>query len=139
MFLRQGRREKKLALAAQYWAARPRRSAPAEDDERYADPQEWQDAIDAHEDALAADDEDAEDDDDVCFIWPENRQTWNVFCALSHCWRIDGWTGQYLGLERPAIESTLRLMQIHRRRHREMLQDLLAMEEAALPVLNRAS
>ncbi len=61
-----------------------------------------------------------------------------MFCALSRCWRIDGMSGQYLGLDRPGIESTLRLMQIHRRRHREMLQDLLAMEEAALPVLNRA-
>ena len=137
MLLRQGRSQKKLVDAAQHWAARPRQSAPAEDDERYADPQEWQDAIDAHDDALAADEEDEGDDDDVCIIWPENEQTWQVFCALSHCWRIDGMSGQCHGLDRPAIESTLRLMKIKRKKHQEIFLNLLAMEEAALSGLNR--
>ena len=70
-------------------------------------------------------------------VWPENAQTLQVFLALDRCWRIDGMSGQCLGLDRSAIESTLRLLQIHRRQHRKILLDLLLMEQAVLEVLER--
>ena len=139
MFIWQGRCQKKLADAARYWAALQRSQSAAPADGRAADPQALQDAIAARDDAIAANDEsDDDDDDDVCIIWPENKQTWNVFCALNRCWRIDAMSGQMLGLDRPAIESTLRLMKIKRKKHQRIFGDLLVMEDAALEVLNRA-
>jgi len=59
-----------------------------------------------------------------------------VFLSLNTSWRIDGFNGIYLGLERPAIESTLRLMGIATARHRGIFDDLRTMESAALEVLN---
>ena len=70
-------------------------------------------------------------------MWPENAQTLQVFLALNRCWRIDGMSGHCLGLDRPAIESALRLLQIHRRRHPQILLDLTEMEDAVLEVLER--
>ena len=135
MFIWQGRCQKKLADAARYWAALQRSQSAAPADGRAADPQELQDAISARDEIIAADEE---SDDDVCIIWPENEQTWQVFCALGHCWRSDTMSGQCLGLDRPAIESTLRLMQIKRKKHQRIFEDLLVMEDAALEILNRA-
>jgi len=70
-------------------------------------------------------------------ILPENWDSVQVFLALNTSWRIDGFNGIYLGLDRPAIESTLRLMGIAAERHREILEDLRIMESAALGDLNR--
>ena len=69
-------------------------------------------------------------------IYPENWQAVQVFWALGNCWRIDGMLGQYLGLDRPAIESTLRLMGVKRKKHSSIFEDLRVMEGAALEVLN---
>lgn len=44
--------------------------------------------------------------------------------------------GHYHGLDRPAIESTLKLMGVKRKRHGGIFNDLLVMEAAALEVLN---
>lgn len=45
--------------------------------------------------------------------------------------------GQFLGIDRPAIESTLRLMRIKRKQHQDIFEKLMLMEDAALAVLNR--
>jgi hypothetical protein len=45
--------------------------------------------------------------------------------------------GHYLGLDRPSIESTLKLMGIKRKKHAEIFEKLLIMEDAALGVLNK--
>ncbi len=45
-------------------------------------------------------------------------------------------SGRYLSVPRTDIESTLKMANIRRPKHREMLQSLLAMESAALEVLN---
>lgn len=71
-------------------------------------------------------------------VWSENWLSFEVFCNLSRCWRIDGMNGVYLGLERPAIESTLRLMGVKHDQQTGVFNDLLVMEGAALAVLNKA-
>lgn len=128
-------RAKKLADAARHWAARPARQArSAEEERRYADPPEWQEAIEAAGERLDA----SNDESDGAFaVWPENAETLRVFLALNRCWRIGEFNGKYLGLDRPAIESTLRLMAVPRKRQAEIFEDLRVMEHAALEVLNR--
>lgn len=59
-----------------------------------------------------------------------------VFWALGNCWRIDSMAGRWLGLDRPAIESTLRLMGVKRKKRSGVFEDLRVMEGAALEVLN---
>lgn len=115
--------------AARHWAARPARSHPT--DERTADPQEWQQALEEHEAQF-------EEEEDALFaVWPENEEALRIFLALRRCWRYEPMSGQTLGLERPAIESTLKLMRIKRKKHPEIFEQLMIMEDAALPVLNR--
>lgn len=115
--------------AARHWAARPVRAEVV--DARAQDPEDWQQALAAHE----AQFEEAEHDGFA--VWPENEQALRMFLALRHCWRMDSMSGQYLGIERPAIESTLRLMGVKRRLRREIFEQIMLMEDAALPVLNR--
>jgi len=76
-------------------------------------------------------------DEDAFLVMPENWDGVRVFLALSRCWRVDGFNGLHLGLDRPAIESTLRLMAIPADRHRDIFEDLRIMESAALPALNK--
>lgn len=128
-------RKKKLADAARHWAARPARKArSAEEERRAADPDDWQDAIEEASERLDAQ---GGEGDGAFVVWPENVETLNVFLALNRCWRIGEFNGKHLGLDRPAIESTMRLMQIPRKRQAEIFGDLRIMEHAALEVLNR--
>jgi hypothetical protein len=60
-----------------------------------------------------------------------------VFVRLRRCWRIDRLANICDGLDRPAIESTMRMMGIKKRKRPEMLAKLEIMEGAALPILNR--
>jgi len=101
-------------------------------DERLADPQEWQDAIEQHDQETKGD-----DDDDDFAIWPENWQTVRVFISLSRCWRHDGMSGQFLGIPRVDIESALAMFNIRPTKKRALLDNLLMMESAALEVMNR--
>lgn len=67
---------------------------------------------------------------------PENWDTLLLFLALATQWRIGG-MGGFLGLDYSAVESTLRLMGLWRRRA-ELFSGLQVMERAALPVLNKS-
>lgn len=127
---RQGRK-KKLIEAAKHWASRPAR---AKQDPALEDPAEWQAAIEAHEQELKNDDD---EDDGIFSVYPDNWDAVIVFCNLRHCWRVDAMSGHYLGLERPAIKPTLKLMGIKRKKHTEIFEKLLIMEDAALGVLNK--
>lgn len=126
---------KKLIEAARHWATRPAKSS--QNDERLADPEEWQAAIEEHEEAKRKDDADGVDADGLFAVWPANWDAVCAFCNLRNCWRVDSWTGRTLGLDRPAIESTLRLMQIESQKHLVIFEQLAIMEDAALEVLNR--
>jgi hypothetical protein len=130
MQLWQGGRKKKLKDAARHWAARPARSV--ESDARAADPEAWQQALEEHEAQF-----EEKENDGLFTVWPENEEALQVFIALGRCWRFDGLSGQHLGIERPAIESTLKLMKIKRKKHPMIFEQIRLMEDAALPVLNR--
>ncbi len=72
-----------------------------------------------------------------CFeIWPENRQTWNVFCSMRTQWlRSNGMSGdRYLGLNYVALESVMRMLKI--RNQDEIFNGIRVMESAAMEVLN---
>lgn len=115
--------------AARYWAARPARGA--ELDARGADPHAWRQALEEHESQF-------EEEERDCFIvWPENERALQVFLSLRRCWRVEPMSGQCLGIERPAIESTLRLMGVKHKHRREIFEQIMIMEDAALSVLNR--
>ncbi len=60
-----------------------------------------------------------------------------MFLALGNCWERNPLNGAYIRLDRPSIESTLRLMRIRRRHHLDIFNALRVMEKAALEVLNR--
>lgn len=130
----QGIIRKKLIDAARHWAAQGR-SASRNDDQRdrAAGPPEWQQAIAEWEAQHGA----QEAEEYECTVWPENEQAVRVFIALRRCWRIDSMAGQVLGIERPAIESTLRLMSIKKKRRQQIFDQIMIMENAAIPVLNR--
>lgn len=101
-------------------------------DERAADPETWQQAIEAHDEETEGD-----DNDDDFAVWPENWQTVRIFLSLSRCWRHDSTSGQYLCIPRSDIESTLNMWNLRRIHKRVVLENLLMMESAALEVLNR--
>ncbi len=126
---------KKLIAAARHWASRPANQVITDD--RLADPEEWQAAVEAQE-KPNRNDEGADDDDDGLFpVYAQNWDTVTTFCNLRHCWRVDSWTGRYMGIIRSEITSTLGLMQIAPEKHLVIFEDLMIMEDAALEVLNR--
>lgn len=88
---------------------------------------------------MFADDEDEEDEQGYG-IWPENQETVKLFCLLgAKRWRLVVTMEKvsFQGLDLPSVESFLRMMKV--RDHKSMLEGLLVMEEAALPVLNKGS
>ncbi|MBL8500045.1 MAG: DUF1799 domain-containing protein [Nitrosomonas sp.] len=111
--------------AARYWAARPA-AQPA--DPRAADPEEWQQLIE---------DSEAEQEDEYFAVWPENWKTLQIFLSLGNSFAVDGLSGRFSGIPRSDIESTLTMHNIRPTKRRSILQDLIAMESAALEVLNR--
>lgn len=71
-------------------------------------------------------------------MWPEHWDVWELWQALKNDWRLIVGLGgaAYAGLDKPTAESVMRMWGIKKRRRRGMLEALLIMEEAALPVLN---
>lgn len=80
---------------------------------------------------------DAEQEDEYFAIWPENWKTWKIFLSLGSRMCADGLSGRFCGIPRADIESTLNMSNIRPTKRREILQNLIAMESAALEVLNR--
>lgn len=82
--------------------------------------------------------DDTDDGDDGLFaVWPENVEALSVFIALRRCWRFDGMTGHCYGIDRSSIESTFNMMRIKKKQYPDLLEKIMTMEDAALPVLNR--
>lgn len=76
----------------------------------------------------------ADDANDVCEVWPENRQALEVFLALQTQWRT-GALGGVLGLDYTALEAVLRMMQVTDQP--TMFEDMQIMERAALEELSK--
>jgi hypothetical protein len=132
---RQEGQAKKLIEAARHWASGPSRRSAAASEKYRQDLRDLKLSDEQIDAMLGAEDDDA-GDADAFWVLPENWDSIQVFSSLNRCWRLDSFNGKYLGLDRPSIESTLRLMGIPPDRHREILEDLQIMENAALQVLN---
>ncbi len=75
-----------------------------------------------------------DDDADAFEVWKENEPSLRLFVRLGRCWR-HGALGGALGLDRPSVESVMRMTGIKDRDRDEMLADLEVMEDAALEIL----
>lgn len=85
--------------------------------------------------ALAKIDGDEDDDDgDDFFIWPESRQSLELWNVVNDMWRMAP-MGGLLGLEYLCVESTMRMMGY--KNQRELFLDMRAMDRAARAALNK--
>lgn len=64
------------------------------------------------------------------YLWPENREAWGLWLALQTQWRV-GAVGA-TGLDYTALQATLGLMGVKKKRWPEMFQLIRAMEIATL-------
>ena len=71
-------------------------------------------------------------------LWPENVESFEIFCALESQWRMVAGFGvlAYTGLIYSEAIGLMKERGIKRARRLELLGDLQAMERAAVPVLN---
>ncbi len=62
----------------------------------------------------------------------------DVWVALQNAWQIvAGMNGiAYIGFDRPAAESVMRMSGVKKRDRGKLLEDLSTVESAALPILN---
>jgi len=100
-------------------------------DDRAADPEEWQQAIADHEERQG-------DNNDDFTVWPENWRTVRIFLLLTNCFQQDSMSGRYQRIPRSDIECTVNMCNIRRTHKHRLLADLVAMESAALEVMNRS-
>ncbi|WP_165847993.1 DUF1799 domain-containing protein [Paraburkholderia lacunae] len=72
-----------------------------------------------------------------CYVWADNWPVFEVFAALSGQWRyLPGGTGPpvALGFDYVAVDVTLRLMDVPRKKRSEMFRLLRVMEAEVLDV-----
>lgn len=76
----------------------------------------------------------------MVFLWPENLEAFEIFCALESQWRLVAGLGAvgYSGLIYSEATNLMCERGIARRRRLELLEDLRVMERAAMPILNKA-
>lgn len=76
---------------------------------------------------------------DVVEVWPENWESFTLFSSLSTQWvvAVGVSAARRIGLNYPAAESVMRMMNIPRKRQSALLGDLRVMERAALKVWNK--
>ena len=72
-----------------------------------------------------------EDDSEICEIWPEHMDVWNLFSAVQHQWRTPPFGGKPFGLEYPAVQTAMGFL-FPRKQHRELFQQLQLIEAGAL-------
>lgn len=69
-------------------------------------------------------------------VWEEHRTALEVLRRCATLWRAAP-TGGVLGLDRPSLESLMRMMRIKPRRRLALLDDIAVMERAALAIINQ--
>ncbi len=79
-------------------------------------------------------DGDFKEEEDICWIHPDNQKTFEVFIALSSSWRYSP-MGQIVGLDFNQAVSILTFMQITP--NQELLYELKAMEKEVLDCLDK--
>jgi hypothetical protein len=78
-----------------------------------------------------------QDDAEICEVWEENWPVVELFMGLGTQWAVLAGFGasMHMGLPSTAIEAELRMRRVKNRA--QVLDDLRAMERAALPILNQ--
>ena len=80
-----------------------------------------------------------EDSDDGDFeLWPEHEDAWNVFIDCGRQWRVIAGMGfmHVQGLDAPAVESSLRMQGVPRRRWRLVRSQVRVLEDEAVEIMN---
>ncbi|TAJ98673.1 MAG: hypothetical protein EPO36_14330 [Chloroflexota bacterium] len=131
------REAKKLVEAGRLWATESLQAAPAGEGEN-----EFEAAcarMGIPDEALEAAQDDGDDDDDGdgeadrYGLWAENGRAFHAFLAVCRLWRYHP-VGGVLGLDRPGVESELRMRKI--KVNAALLDDLAAIEQGVLEVWN---
>lgn len=76
---------------------------------------------------------------ETCWILPENWPSLRVFLACNNKWKVDSMNGRVRGLDFAQAEVAMRAYRIRLADREAVFDDLLAMERAALPLLNRGA
>lgn len=69
-------------------------------------------------------------------VWPENDEPVRVFGDMLTSWNV-GPSGRVIGLRYEALPIMLRINGVPRARHRETLDAIKVLEDAALRLLNK--
>lgn len=90
------------------------------------------DAAESSEYGLAP--EDFAEEDQVVWIWPENFDSFRVFCAMDDQWRPTN--SGVLGLDYAVLPTVLRMLRIPRAAEPEIFSDLRVMARVARAKIN---
>lgn len=74
------------------------------------------------------------EDSDDCEVWEENWLSVMLFLAVSTQWIISPFGG-YIGINYTALQSTMSMIGIKKKKRASMFDDVRIMESAALEVL----
>jgi hypothetical protein len=85
----------------------------------------------AQAEALAAEAQAAADAAADCEVWPDNWASFAAFCSCTQ-WVHAGMGGQRVGLNYPGVVVYLDHLEHHPRRRRQLFDDFLVLERAAL-------
>ena len=77
----------------------------------------------------------SEDEDDF-ELWEENLESYNWFVKLSRRWVFNQFDGSRIRLDDVAIQVQFEIYGLKKSKRKTIMDDLLAMEFAALEVLN---
>lgn len=86
---------------------------------------------------IAAPPPEAEPDEDDFEVWPEVWESCTWFIKLQRRWIFNAYTGHRVRLDDQVVMSRLKLAGIKKEKRQIIMDDLLAMESAALEILNR--
>lgn len=74
------------------------------------------------------------DEFEDCEVWEDNWESAMLFLAVSTQWIVSP-MGQYVGINYTALESTMRMAGIKKKKRASLFDDVGIMESAALEVL----
>lgn len=78
-----------------------------------------------------------DEDSDVFEVWEENWESFNWFLNMNRRWVFNPMDGKRIRLDDQAVVAQLKLSGLKKSKQRTIMDDLLAMETAALEVLNK--
>lgn len=80
----------------------------------------------------------AQGEDSDFELWPEHEDAWNVFTDCGRQWRVIAGLGfmQVQGLDATAVESSLRMQGVARRRWRLVRSQVRILEDEAVGIMN---